>query len=698
MNRCPNCGTEFEGKFCPECGTAWQEEKTCPNCGATLRGSAKFCNECGYSFGQSAPAQPKAVPVKAAKDPSLTQERKRFFFGMLAYVPAALFALFSALLFAFYAAPVAVALLGKGMGSASLGNVYQMIDYSEIPSLQNGMIALIIFGILALANGVITIVSLLHPKLKLRQFSLFKKLSIGVSELLTYCGYAFYFIYFIVGCVAIGKINAADEGMGVFAAGACPILLIVFAILFALFSAGATATRFLIAKSNPAFAKEEREKKAICNRERAERIAAEQAALTPPVPPAEVKKPNKKDIPEPDGVLKKVYEYMRGSLALLCLVFPIVGILPAIFASRIRVKQWDYTKNYALGDVVVFFAPLLFCVVQLIYYFLNRSALINNLYLWTIIATYYLILIINAFVYFGKHKKLCIKFYGTKKPNEKTQAILDFNELNADYLNYLAAKKAYKEYKVGLSVYAYEKRRYKHGKNYANPPHALLWIWAHKVLVSFLATLLIAAIVLSCVLASVLPPILHDKIFKTDIARKIYCNASASYVEKRLGEPDEKSETMWTYYSYNYVNKLKKLESLNEKLEKSESLEDILTLTEKIQKLNSELQETEYKYICLNFEKDSHGSYWVTEIRLNTAANDASEKAAKEIIVDGFIRKGNNKSELKEEVKIIYTDGSYANYYLPESAFSSVDTKTEGDYEITWYDSWGTYSATFTVD
>ena len=57
MHKCPYCGAEFEGKFCPECGTQWQEEKTCPQCGALLNGSARFCNQCGYSFSQ--PAQPK---------------------------------------------------------------------------------------------------------------------------------------------------------------------------------------------------------------------------------------------------------------------------------------------------------------------------------------------------------------------------------------------------------------------------------------------------------------------------------------------------------------------------------------------------------------------------------------------------------------------------------------------------------------
>lgn len=53
MHKCPNCGQEYEGKFCPNCGAQWQEEKTCPECGAKLLGSVRFCNECGYSFVKS---------------------------------------------------------------------------------------------------------------------------------------------------------------------------------------------------------------------------------------------------------------------------------------------------------------------------------------------------------------------------------------------------------------------------------------------------------------------------------------------------------------------------------------------------------------------------------------------------------------------------------------------------------------------
>lgn len=64
MHKCFKCGTEFEGKFCPECGTQWLETKNCPQCGAALAGSAKFCNNCGYSFVESAEAKRKKQPSK----------------------------------------------------------------------------------------------------------------------------------------------------------------------------------------------------------------------------------------------------------------------------------------------------------------------------------------------------------------------------------------------------------------------------------------------------------------------------------------------------------------------------------------------------------------------------------------------------------------------------------------------------------
>ena len=57
MHKCLNCGTEFEGNFCPECGTHKNDGKNCRQCGKLLPKNAKFCTECGYSFLGELPAE-----------------------------------------------------------------------------------------------------------------------------------------------------------------------------------------------------------------------------------------------------------------------------------------------------------------------------------------------------------------------------------------------------------------------------------------------------------------------------------------------------------------------------------------------------------------------------------------------------------------------------------------------------------------
>lgn len=47
--KCQNCGNEFEGKFCPNCGTPapTNTKRFCSNCGAEMNGN--FCSNCGAS-------------------------------------------------------------------------------------------------------------------------------------------------------------------------------------------------------------------------------------------------------------------------------------------------------------------------------------------------------------------------------------------------------------------------------------------------------------------------------------------------------------------------------------------------------------------------------------------------------------------------------------------------------------------------
>ena len=81
--QCKQCGTQFEGKFCPRCGAPAEEKMSvCPVCGKERSGEDRFCSECCYDFEKksaaasasgsaaasaaltAAPRQPAGVAVK----------------------------------------------------------------------------------------------------------------------------------------------------------------------------------------------------------------------------------------------------------------------------------------------------------------------------------------------------------------------------------------------------------------------------------------------------------------------------------------------------------------------------------------------------------------------------------------------------------------------------------------------------------
>lgn len=48
--KCTNCGREFEGTFCPDCGTKAATQERCPVCGKEHAADEQFCPNCGYNF------------------------------------------------------------------------------------------------------------------------------------------------------------------------------------------------------------------------------------------------------------------------------------------------------------------------------------------------------------------------------------------------------------------------------------------------------------------------------------------------------------------------------------------------------------------------------------------------------------------------------------------------------------------------
>lgn len=221
MNKCPKCGTEFEGKFCPECGTKWPEEKTCPKCGARLGGGVKFCNECGFSFFPtetvaypSAKEEPAPIPPsgKSLKEAPVKPSRS---FGKkiqtyLRYAPAGLLLFYFLLLWAFYAAPVfRVNVL---IGTLE-GNLYQIGNAEEFPEFHAIVLSFYIF------SAVIFIAACAALFATVKRYK-------NLPTLLTLISL---FVFCVLGIILTVKVG--QLGLQV---GACPILVLVFSFLFAI--------------------------------------------------------------------------------------------------------------------------------------------------------------------------------------------------------------------------------------------------------------------------------------------------------------------------------------------------------------------------------------------------------------------------------------------------------------------------------
>ena len=229
MHKCPTCGTEFEGNFCPECGGKWEEEKKCPKCGKTLAGGVKFCPNCGYSFVSAPKASP--TPAPAAARPLTAGTKKLYSF--VSTFPTDLFALLSVVLMFFFLAPVAVMpggeLMGQAIPSESYGNVYEISNF-EGSSLTGSLTTLIVLAACTLFLTVLIVVFSLFSKTLYKRVSLLGK-PIFLRSLLTGIGYVLFFVLFVVSCILLGQISSEDGGFGIFTAGAAPILTLVFSLI-----------------------------------------------------------------------------------------------------------------------------------------------------------------------------------------------------------------------------------------------------------------------------------------------------------------------------------------------------------------------------------------------------------------------------------------------------------------------------------
>ena len=435
--RCPNCGTEFKGNFCPACGTKATAASVCPVCGQIRAQNAKFCSACGYDFSRPDSVGKSSLP----SDPTVRA------YALLFHLPAALFALFSLLLFAFFAAPVA------SFATFSLGNVYSLMPET---SLTGSMAALITFAALSVPTA--AAILLLHiPALRMRIAR-----PAALSCIFAGTEYLFYFLFLLMGCIVCGQIGAEDDGLGVLAAGACPVLLIVFSTLFALLTAAAQGTRQILRKCCPAL--QERQALLLQN-VRKERAARAKAAA-----------PSKKTT-----ALKTVRKYVHFKRliagitltpfvwAAVMLLFGfstlstsggeifglnmrtfLLYVLPVciaalffvfflIFSMR-RIKAFPVKKIRARGGMIAAGVVNLLCSAALL-------LLAVLLPFWGDRLTFFILPCILGAAYFialalvgligtkKRRKKILLLFYGTEKPQADARPVLTYEQLAADMQN-----------------------------------------------------------------------------------------------------------------------------------------------------------------------------------------------------------------------------------------------------------------------
>lgn len=169
MNKCFKCGTEFEGKFCPECGSKYEETKTCPQCGMQLDGKSKFCKECGYSFVKqpqdNVSTQTQSISqlqtIQANNTVDAQAVTKELFAKIkeyiLKYAPFVLFSLWAVLLWAFYATKLTTDPFG--LFDANLYQVIKDEMYSDLFPMLKALLSIAI-----ISNIYITILALIQWK------------------------------------------------------------------------------------------------------------------------------------------------------------------------------------------------------------------------------------------------------------------------------------------------------------------------------------------------------------------------------------------------------------------------------------------------------------------------------------------------------------------------------------------------------
>ena len=255
-HKCQKCGVVFKGKFCPECGTKWVEpvdpnaSHTCQKCGVVFKG--KFCPECGTKFDETSSQDvvktPKmgevnetsevketssSVSEKSAevrKVASFKESKAGVIIGRvlehLHYGMSIFLGLFT---FIF--------LLGSYASIEMFGespNAYEYLTSSDDIQVKLQIVFAILFGLALLGVGLyhLYIVLIKEKKAKARVYIS----KFPATIVLTYVETVLSFIYFIIGCSSVAYVNSQLSPFG--SAGSAPSCILAFGLIITLLLVG----------------------------------------------------------------------------------------------------------------------------------------------------------------------------------------------------------------------------------------------------------------------------------------------------------------------------------------------------------------------------------------------------------------------------------------------------------------------------
>lgn len=250
MNRCKTCGTEFNGKFCPECGTKAEQYKHCPQCGVEVKPNSKFCIECGYSFTNSHNSDNESNHLNTPKAKKQSTQKIKAIYKALKSAAWLLPTLFTVLLFLFYLTSVAELIgdLDENLKPimVSIGNVYTLCGNNDIESLSTFSIAIIFIALVVLAYAAVHTIIYLKSKKYPRYIG-----KLSLTFLLSCGAIIVYLVFMIIGSVLIGQIKNADGDMGYITPSSCPKLLLAFSIIFIVLQVAIVAVEIILIRKYP---------------------------------------------------------------------------------------------------------------------------------------------------------------------------------------------------------------------------------------------------------------------------------------------------------------------------------------------------------------------------------------------------------------------------------------------------------------